>query len=325
MRKSFSLLKKICVALAVSAVAFGCVCVAVAKFITSIKKQTLEEALAWQKDHYDTSWFDALSREAYTVKSYDGYVLHAELVRNPEETDRYVIISHGYTDNRYGNLKYMRDYLRNGYNCIIYDLRGHGENENTFCTYSVRESEDLACMIDDSYKRFGEEIELGLHGESLGAATTAAVLGKRQNLSFAVCDCGFADIMNVLQGASQKRGLPAWILKPASLASKLVNGYAFTEMRPIDALENNHVPMMFIHGAEDRFIVPDNSLRMNNATPGYSEYHLIEGAYHAQSVLTDPEEYGRLIDQFLAGIHKEETVKADNSTAEEGQDDPAED
>ena len=323
MKKSISNIKKICAALAGAAVVFCCISIAVAKFITHIRKQTLEEALAWQKEHYDTSWFDALSREIYTVQSYDGYVLHAELVRNPEETDRYVILSHGYTDNRYGNLKYMRDYLRNGYNCITYDLRGHGENENTFCTYGKRESKDLACLIDDSFRRYGDGIELGLHGESLGAATTAAVLGLRQNVAFAVCDCGFADIMNVLQGASRKRGLPAWILQPASAASKLVNGYAFTEMRPIDALSDNHVPMMFIHGSEDTFILPDNSLRMNNATAGYSEYHLIQGAYHAQSVLTDPEQYGRLIDRFLSGIHKEEkdskaAVTADDTAAEDG-------
>lgn len=41
------------------------------------KRQTLEEARAWQEEHYDLSWYDPLEKTDYTVTSYDGYVLHA--------------------------------------------------------------------------------------------------------------------------------------------------------------------------------------------------------------------------------------------------------
>ena len=71
-------------------------------FSLSIKRQTLEEARAWQEDHYDISWYDGLDKTDYTVPSYDGYLLHVQLLRNPRPTDRYVLISHGYTDNRLG-------------------------------------------------------------------------------------------------------------------------------------------------------------------------------------------------------------------------------
>ena len=90
-------------------------------------RQTLDEAFAWQSDHYDTSFYGQLEKTPYTVTSDDGYVLHAEMLRNHEPSTDYVIISHGYTDNRMGALKYVPTYLGLGYNCIIYDLRGHGE------------------------------------------------------------------------------------------------------------------------------------------------------------------------------------------------------
>ena len=305
MRKRITIIKRLLLTAAAAALAFCGISLVCAEYIMGIKRQTLEDAIRWQSEHYDISWFEGLKKEAYTFSGYDGYALHAMLIRNPEPSDRYVIISHGYTDNRYGNLKYMRDYLRNGYNCITYDLRGHGENAETYCTYSIRERKDLAFLIDDTYRRYGEEIELGLHGESLGASTTAAVLGLRQNVAFAVCDCGFADILNVLEGAAEKRGFPVWLIKAASRAARLRYGYSFEEMRPIDSLSDNHVPVMFIHGAEDRFILPENSLRMRNATAGYSEYHLIDDAVHAQSVLTDPEQYASLIDAFLRKVHEE--------------------
>jgi len=118
-----------------------------AGFSMTGKRQTLEEARAWQEDHYDLSWYDPLEKTDYTVKSGDGYVLHAQLLKNPQAADRCVIISHGYTDNRFGALKYARMYLDMGFDVIVYDLRGHGLNAPTFCTYSVRESRDLlSCM-----------------------------------------------------------------------------------------------------------------------------------------------------------------------------------
>ena len=105
-----------------------------AKFSMSIRRQTLEQARAWQAEHYDIAWYDGLEKQDYTIQSDDGYTLHVELLRNPAPSDRYVLISHGYTDNRFGSLKYTRIYLELGFNVILYDLRGHGENEPTFCT-----------------------------------------------------------------------------------------------------------------------------------------------------------------------------------------------
>ena len=97
-----------------------------------------------------------------------------QFLKNPQPTDKYVIISHGYTDNRMGALKYAPMYLELGFNCIVYDLRGHGENERTFTTYSIRESHDIAELVKDTRSRYNDISQLGLHGESLGAASTAA-------------------------------------------------------------------------------------------------------------------------------------------------------
>ena len=81
-----------------------------------------------------------------------------------------------------------------GYNCIIYDLRGHGENAPTFTTYGTRESKDLKCLIDDTKERYADLSELVLHGESLGAATTITVLGEKPEVDYVVADCGFSDM-----------------------------------------------------------------------------------------------------------------------------------
>ena len=264
-----------------------------------IPSMTLEQARAWQEAHYDISWYDGLQKTDYTVSSDDGYVLHAQLIQNPIPMSRYIIISHGYTDNRFGALKYTRMYLDLGFNVIIYDLRGHGENEPTFCTYSTRERKDLGALINDSRERYSDISLLGLHGESLGAATSVAVLQYKPEVDFVVADCGFSNIKEVLMG---KGNLPSWMIDMVSLFAKLHYGYGYGEMRPVDCLSENQVPICFIHGSEDTFIPPKHSEEMKAATKGYSELHIIDGASHAQSVLVNPGEYKKIVELFIGRI-----------------------
>ena len=314
-----------------------------ASFTARGRRQTLDESLAWQRKRYDAEWYFKLPREDYTVVSFDGYVLHVQLCRAREPSDRYVILTHGYTDNRMGSLKYMKLYLDRGYNCIIYDLRGHGVNREAVCTYSVREGKDLYELVRDTLRRYPDLKVLGLHGESLGAAATASVLGYgmwaradgllKEDLKelapdlpvdFAVCDCGFAEIGNVLEGAlqgmmnsalvklrigeertpggekySRPSPLAKFVVGCTSAASAVLYRYSYGDMKPIRSLGDNRVPVLFLHGEQDTFIPPENSRRMAAATAGYSEYHLIPGAGHAQSVLAQPELYRKYLYGFL--------------------------
>lgn len=270
-----------------------------AKIPMTGRRQTLEEARAWQEEHYDLSWYDPLEKTDYTVKSRDGYILHAQFLKNPGDTDRYILISHGYTDNRFGALKYAYMYLELGFNVIVYDLRGHGLNEPAICTYSIRESQDLLAMIQDSRERFRNMAILGIHGESLGAATSVAVLKEKPPVDFVVADCGFSDIVPVLKGAMKGMHLPGFLVYLVSVCARIRYGYSFREMRPIESLRENHIPILFIHGAEDSFILPEHSERMKAATKGYAELHLIPGAGHAMSVLTDPKAYQAIVRKFL--------------------------
>ena len=277
--------------------------VGLAVFSCHIRRQTLEQAMAWQAAHYDISWYDSMEKTDYTVKSYDGYELHVQYLPNPEtSTDRYVVISHGYSDNRLGSLKYAMVYFHLGYNVIVYDLRGHGENKPTFCTYSARESRDLLALLEDTRARYPDVRVLGIHGESLGAGTSIACLKEHPAIDFVVADCGFSEIKAVLKNGLKSGNLPEWPVDYASVFAKLLYGISLDEMRPIDSLAENTIPILFIHGEQDTFIAPWHSEAMQQATGGYSELHLIPGAGHAESVLTAPMDYLEIVRDFFKTI-----------------------
>lgn len=284
--------------------AFCLVSAGLAFYITGIRRQTIQEAKAWQDRHYDTSFWDGLKKTEYEVRGFRDYLLHTVFLVNPEqpESKKYVIISHGHTDNRMGDLKYLPVYFSLGFHCIIYDLRGHGRNAPSRCSYSIREGEDLLALIADSRKRYGADIVLGLHGESLGAATTVASLYAKPKVAFAVADCGYADIENVLKEAMSSAHIPVFFLAFAMAMARLLFGFDLKKARPIDSLKQNQIPILFIHGSRDRLIDPDNSRRMAEATAGISGLHLFEGAGHAESILVNPERYRRYVGAFLGRV-----------------------
>ncbi len=270
-----------------------------ASFIMEGRRQSPEEAMEWQAAHYDTSFYRDLEKTDYTVRGDGDYLLHVRCLKNPEQTGAYVILSHGLTDNRMGSLKYVPMYMELGYNCIIYDLRGHGENEKTFTTYGILESRDLVRLAEDTRSRYPDLTSLGLHGESLGAATTVMALKYHPAVDFAVADCGFSDLENVLRTGYTYGHIPSFVISMADLGARLRYHYSLRDMRPIDALEGNEIPVLFIHGADDPFILPKNSQDMYERTAGPREIRLIPGAGHAVSILTDPNLYRETVSAFL--------------------------
>ena len=125
-----------------------------AAYVAKPRYKSLENARKIAEDAGFWRDYDKLEKEELEIESYDGYRLKAFYVPASQVSDRYVIISHGYTYNRHGSLRYLHMFRSFGYNCLIYDNRGHGANPRTKCTMGVRESKDLLRVIDCVHERF---------------------------------------------------------------------------------------------------------------------------------------------------------------------------
>lgn len=299
-------MKKIIIAIAIIIVlvAIGWYCrfiLGLASQMANPKVSTLEKEMSWEKEHKLWGDYDDYEKEDYIVKGLNDYDLHVTLVKNPIPSDKYVIISHGFKSNRYGAVKYVDSYIDLGFNCIIYDMRDHGENEKATVSLGQFESEDLYKLIEDTYNRYGN-IKLGLHGESMGSATSLTVLAKKPKVDFVVADCGFSNLYDLIYKAYDLAKTP-FVLPSVNTAMKLRYGYDMKKTSPKDVLVGNEVPICFIHGEADTFILPENSQVNKDATAGYSELHLVPNAAHAQSreVLGEAE-YRGIIGDFLNNI-----------------------
>jgi len=268
---------------------------------------SLENEIKWNKERGLWLDFDSYKTVPYEVKCKDGYIIHAMFVDNPDakDTGRYVIICHGHTSNRYGAVKYANSYLKLGFNCIIFDARGHGENAPATCTLGEVESRDLMCVIEDAKSRYPDMKVLGLHGESMGSSTCLCAIRYDPPVDFIVSDCCFTRCYDIVKEGYGNLHM-SFLAVIANAGAKVLYHVDLRDTCAIKYVENSKYPILFIHGAGDTFIKPHNSERLREAASkngAYTELIFVEGAGHACSrYVAGFEAYTGYIENFLKKI-----------------------
>lgn len=284
--------------------AIGCVMM---RFITHPNRPDFEETRAREIEANYWGDFDTFPQQEWNITSFDGTLLHGTYIENATVSNKYIILTHGYSYNRHGSIKYANIFYRLGFNIYLYDLRYHGANEHkkNYCTMGEAEHQDLLAVIDAVYERFGNDIFLGIHGESLGAASSVLATGKRQHLSFCIADCPFSDLQALLYyQAKQMFHLPKWMVHVTNACYHVLKKGNFLNIKPKEAIQNNQVPLLLIHGAADDFIPPSHSQEIYDACPDtcIKKIHFMPGAKHAESYGVNATLYATWVSEFLNSL-----------------------
>ena len=243
--------------------------------------------------------FDRYQREPIEFIMPDNYVIHGDYsLNNPK---KFVICMHGHTSNRQASLKYAYAFYRLGYSLIFFDHRSHGDNARGIVTMGYKESLDLVEIIKQVRNKFGQDIEIGLFGCSMGGVTALNTVNKVKGLSFVVSDCAFASLEDIVRGFCKQHHSPAWMhLGWTNMFLKKKYGFSFKDNSPKDELKKNKdVPILFIHGDKDDFVFPENVQMLYSNEAGPKELQIFEGANHCGSVTKDKERYYKVIEEFV--------------------------
>lgn len=255
----------------------------------------------------DTSAYRAMSVDSDTFRLQGAFDYELEGTWIPVDSAiGSVVLCHGYRMDRWSMVKYAVIWHDLGYNVLIYDHRFHGMSGGLFLSYGLLEREDLDHMVAEVRER-APGLPVGVHGESMGAATVMMYTGwseRQQPINFAVEDCGYSSTRDVLSyKMTDDYGLPDWgITRWANRVSGWRFGFDFNDVVPREEIADGEVPMLFIHGDSDTF-VPTYMIQENyEAYPGPKQQWLAPGSEHAKSVLDHPEEYRKVLVQFLSTL-----------------------
>lgn len=250
---------------------------------------------------FDQAWFDNCPKETLTIQSPNGYEVKG-LFLKPLPTANTIIICHGVTENKINSVKYTRMFMQLGYNTVVYDHRRHGESGGKTTSYGHYEKFDLQAIVETVRKQIGPNAILGIHGESMGAATTLLYAGSvADEADFYIADSAFSDFRELLylivENSISIKLKPAVAL--ADVALRMRDGYWIKNVLPLEAVKKIEKPVLFLHNVHDTFIPAWMTEALFEAKRDKKMLQLFENGDHAQGFNENAALYEQTVRQFL--------------------------
>lgn len=247
----------------------------------------------------DEDWFHRVTKEEFNIPSYFGYDLHGFYF--PRQTKKTAIVIHGINAGLWSSVKYGRMFYEKGYNVIIYSHRNHGLSGGDFTSLGVFEKMDGKRMVELAMEKDGKDIIIGVHGESMGAATAMMLAGVAPEVDFVIEDCGFTSAYEELKvRLKEDHNLPSFpFLFLSNIMTRRLFGFDFKSESPLESVSGLDVPMLFIHGGEDGYVPTDMVNDLFNAKKDKKEIKVFPGSDHATSFVDHTDEYKQVVYDFL--------------------------
>lgn len=218
-----------------------------------------------------------------------GQPVHAWFmpVSNPAGT---VLIHHGAVTNRsaaFGNYLFIR---RFGYNVMVYDYQGFGENKNDFDLRSILSDADAALHWLQQSDRPGTE-RLVLYGVSLGTLPTIAQAAQHPDRVAGI----------ILEGSFTADSLPAWAYLLVGLLPWTVDvEAAYPELNSKVNITRVAVPILFIQSRSDTVTPFAGAEQLYALARAPKQFEEVYGE-HTTSWISDLR-YARILKGFLDGL-----------------------
>ena len=249
------------------------------------------------------AWFWKQNPEFLSIRSRDGLKLYGYFLSRPDAV-RTVVCVHGYRaspDRDFG--AQTRFLYENGCNLLLVDQRAHGRSEGRAITYGIRERYDVEEWMAFLQTRIRPEQPVYLYGISMGCATVlmASSLSLAGNLRGIVADCGFTSPYDIFRHIlTDDMHLPEFpILPAADVFARRLGGFSMKEYSTLDAMRVSRTPVLFIHGADDRFVPTRMSRENFDVCAAEKELWIVEGAAHAESWFIDTDGYRAKLSAFF--------------------------
>ncbi len=250
----------------------------------------------------------AQPHEDVYIQSQDGLTLHGTWFPGcGAETKKVVICFHGYTSKGMSDYIGLSGYyLKHGYGMLLVDERAHGESEGKYIGFGCLDRYDALKWIQWVIDREGEDVQILLHGTSMGASTVLMTSGLTlpDQVKGIVSDCAFTSPKYVFTHVLHSMyHLPAFPMIPVSDAvNKKRAGYGLDECNAAREVRKAKVPILFIHGDADTFVPCSmcDEIYENCASP--KKKLIIKGAAHAESYYKDTAAYEQALNEFTEDL-----------------------
>lgn len=267
----------------------------------------------------DVAWCEAQPMQDVYITADDGITLHAKFFPASAGDGAYkgapkraVLCAHGYRVDGFwdfgGQIRWLH---RIGCDCLIIDERGTNLSGGEYITYGALEKKDVVRWAEWLDAKEKGKLPIYLFGVSLGCSTVelASALRLPGNVKGVIADCGYSSVKDIFADQAKRvLHLPPYpLLWIEDFKCRMRAGFSFADADCAAALrQNTKLPVLFIHGTADNFVLSDNADRNYAACSAPKRLVKVKGAAHAASYLTDKELYEREGERFFKDVESGE-------------------
>ena len=204
------------------------------------------------------------------------------------KSDKLAILVHGFGSNHFEMKQYSSIFEKRGYDILIIDNRGHGESEGYILSMGENEREDLLLWVNRMLE-IKPNSKIVLFGVSMGG--TIVMLAAGEN---------YKNIVLAIEDSAKKRFCkPLYkIFYNYTKKTKLID---LAKIDTISKLQKCRIPILFIHGENDRLVPLEMMYNMSLQIPEQRrQTFVVSDADHLETYKKNPKAYEKAIDKFLS-------------------------
>lgn len=220
-----------------------------------------------------------------------------------EDARRVIVAMHGWRSSWSHDFGVIAPFWQENRCSVLYaEQRGQGGSGGAYMGFGLTERYDCLEWARWVNERTGKKLPVYLAGVSMGAATVlmAAGLALPDNVCGIAADCGYTSARAVWEHVARNNLHISY-----GLYSAAANALCRKKIRMgpedyscVDAMRECKVPVLFIHGSDDRFVPIEMTYENYKACAGQKRLLVVPGAEHGMSYLVDPAGYEAAVLQF---------------------------
>lgn len=267
------------------------------------KKRTVEQELVTliSKGLIGENYYENLVLKGFSIKASDNCQLAGYLTKCSTPVGC-VLLSHGISSSHAKLLGHVEFFKSRNFDVFLIDQRGYGKSSKSISTYGVKEKEDLLLWL--AYLRNMGYSKIGILGHSMGASAALLTSNAKAGPDFIIAESAFSSFNALLRWQLKQKKIPNFpAVQILNIICKIFHGFSLDSIDVLREISGCHVPLLFIHGKEDKLIPYEMSKALSEASN--SEFYAVDGCGHSIYMNIDNSiyEYEKKIDDFLKTIN----------------------
>ena len=253
-----------------------------------------------------------------SLQTSDHITLRAWLFAPDHPNANAVILLHGLSDNRVGMTGYAELLLDHSYSVLMPDARAHGASDGALATYGLVERDDIRQWFDWLTSSEHPACIYGV-GESMGAAQLLQSLAVEPRFCAVVAESSFSDFREIAYDrVGQFFQTGPWLGRTA-FRPVIETAFAYArwkyhldliEVSPETAVAASQVPVLLIHGIEDRNIPVRHGRRIAARNPKVVLWQ-VPNTDHCGAFSATPREFERKLLQWFSSTPEKRPLSSE--------------